>query len=240
MGGEKMSFISLEKVSRSYQMGEILVHAVEDISFQLEKGDFTLILGPSGGGKTTILNLLGGIDSCSSGTIHVGGKEITDFNSKQLTSYRRRDVGFVFQQYHLLPKLTALENVEIATKVAVAPLQERDILDRLGLKDRRNHFPSQLSGGEQQRVAIARALAKKPKLLLCDEPTAALDEETSKHILQILQEIAHLYDITVVLISHDKSFVPLADKVIYLKDGSIEKIIENDSPVLAKDLSPKV
>ncbi len=231
-----MPFVTLEQVSRTYKMGEISINAVENVSFQLEKGDFTVIVGPSGGGKTTILNLLGGMDRCSQGKIVINGQDISQMSDKELTAYRRREVGVVFQHYHLLPKLTALENVEIATKVAVAPLQERDMLDRMGLKERRHHFPSQLSGGEQQRVAIARALAKKPKLLLCDEPTGALDWENSKNVLRILQETAHLYDITVVFITHDEGFSSLADQVIYLKDGKIEKIMENPNPILAKDL----
>lgn len=231
-----MAYVSLQNVSRSYQLGEITTRAVENISFELVKGDFAIIEGVSGGGKTTILNLLGGIDRCDTGTITVDGVNISDFSEKELTVYRRREVGFVFQNYNLLPKLTALENVKIATKVTVAPLYERDMLDRVGLKERRYHFPAQLSGGEQQRVAIARALAKRPKLLLCDEPTAALDWETGKMILQLLQETAHLYDMTVVLITHNASLLPLADQVIHLKNGTVHHISENPHPMLVSQL----
>lgn len=231
-----MGFISVKNISKSYQLGEIPLPAVENISFELVKGDFAMIVGPSGGGKTTILNLLGGMDQCDSGEIAVDGEKITDFSRNKLTTYRRKDVGFVFQFYNLLPNLTALENVEIATKVAVLPLYERDMLDRVGLENRRNHFPAQLSGGEQQRVAIARALAKKPKLLLCDEPTGALDSETGAKILEILQETAHLYDITVVMITHNLELIPLADQVISIKNGKLESIVENTAPMLVKDL----
>ncbi len=231
-----MAYVTMEGVSRQYQIGEITTRAIENVSFQLVKGDFTIIEGVSGGGKTTILNILGGIDRCDQGKLVVDGKEISSFTEKQLTVYRRRDVGFVFQNYNLLPKLTALENVKIATKVSVAPLYERDMLDRVGLKERRHHFPAQLSGGEQQRVAIARALAKRPKLLLCDEPTAALDWETGKMVLQLLQETAHLYDMTVVLITHNPSFIPLADQVVHLKGGTVEKITENPHPMLVSQL----
>ncbi len=231
-----MAYISLERVSRAYQVGAVVTRAVENVSFQLVKGDFAMIVGPSGGGKTTILNLLGGIDRCDTGKIVVDGQEITACGEKELTRYRRLQLGFIFQNYNLLPKLTALENVEIATKVSVAPLYGRDMLDRVGLQERRHHFPAQLSGGEQQRVAIARALAKKPKLLLCDEPTAALDWETGKIILQLLQEVAHLYDITVVFITHNPRLTVLADQVIYLRDGRVEEIQYNDTPTLAVDL----
>lgn len=231
-----MPYVTMEGVSRQYQIGQITTRAIENISFQLEKGDFAIIEGASGGGKTTILNLLGGIDRCDRGKIVVDGKEISSFSEKQLTGYRRREVGFVFQNYNLLPKLTALENVKIATKVPVAPLYERDMLDRMGLKERRNHFPAQLSGGEQQRVAIARALAKRPKLLLCDEPTAALDWETGKMVLQLLQETAHLYDMTVVLITHNPNFIPLADQVVHLKGGTVEKITTTTTPMLVSQL----
>ncbi len=232
-----MSYISVEQVSKSYQMGYIETIALNKVSFQLVKGDFTLIVGPSGGGKSTILNLLGGMDRCTRGKIFVDREEITAMSEKELCRFRRQEVGFVFQFYNLMPNLTALENVEIATKVAVAPLYERDMLDRVGLKERRHHFPAQLSGGEQQRVAIARALAKKPKILLCDEPTGALDSETGKSILQLLQETAHLYEMTVVVITHNQSLVPLADRVIYMKNGGIDQIVENRNPTLARSMS---
>lgn len=231
-----MSYISVEKVKKSYQMGDLTIDAVEDVSFHLVKGDFAMIVGPSGGGKSTILNLLGGMDSCDSGRIVVDGEELTAMNTAQLCRFRRHEVGFVFQFYNLMPNLTALENVEIATKVAVAPLYERDMLDRVGLKERRHHFPSQMSGGEQQRVAIARALAKKPKILLCDEPTGALDSETGRNVLQVLQELAHMYDMTVVLITHNMALTPLADQVIYMKNGTVDHIEENPNPTLVADL----
>lgn len=231
-----MAYISVKNVSKKYKMGDVPIPAVENISFDLVKGDLAMIVGPSGGGKTTILNLLGGMDHCDQGKIVVDGDVITDMTEKQRCLYRRREVGFVFQFYNLMPNLTALENVEIATKVAIAPLYERDMLDRVGLQDRRNHFPSQLSGGEQQRVAIARALAKKPKILLCDEPTGALDSETGKKILELLQETAHLYDMTVIIITHNLALTPLADQVIHIKNGTVEKMLHNPNPTLAKDL----
>lgn len=232
-----MAFVTVENVSKEYKMGDIPIPAVKNISFQLVKGDLAMIVGPSGGGKTTILNLLGGMDRCDQGKIVVDGDNISKMTEKQRVTYRRHEIGFVFQFYNLMPNLTALENVEIATKVAVEPLYERDMLDRVGLKDRRHHFPSQLSGGEQQRVAIARALAKKPKLLLCDEPTGALDSETGKKILELLQETAHLYDMTVVLITHNLALTPLADQIIHIKNGQVEQIVHNEKPVLACDLT---
>ncbi len=232
-----MAYVSMENVSKKYKMGDVPIPAVKDISFQLVKGDLAMIVGPSGGGKTTILNLLGGMDTTDSGKIMVDGKNVTKMSEKGRSTFRRQDVGFVFQFYNLMPNLTALENVEIATKVAIAPLYGRDMLDRVGLKERRHHFPSQMSGGEQQRVAIARALAKKPKLLLCDEPTGALDSETGKKILELLQETAHLYDMTVVIITHNLALTPLADKVIHIKNGSVLRIEDNPHPTLAVDLT---
>lgn len=231
-----MSYIKVENLNKFYKMGEIQVEALKNVSFELVKGDMAVIVGPSGGGKTTLLNLLGGMDTCENGCILVGNQKITSMTTKELTLYRRRDVGFVFQFYQLMQNLTALENIEIATKVTTEPLYGRDMLDRVGLQERRNHFPSQLSGGEQQRVAIARALAKKPKLLLCDEPTGALDSETGKEILKLLQETAHLYDMTVVMITHNLALTPLADVVIHMKNGGIEKMEQNANPTLAKDL----
>lgn len=231
-----MSYISVENVSKKYKMGEVPIPAVKNISFNLVRGDLAMIVGPSGGGKTTILNLLGGMDSCDKGKIVVDQDIVTEMSERQRCAYRRQDVGFVFQFYNLMPNLTALENVEIATKVAVEPLYERDMLDRVGLRDRRDHFPAQMSGGEQQRVAIARALAKKPKLLLCDEPTGALDSETGKKILELLQETAHLYDMTVVIITHNLALTPLADQVIHIKNGEVERIEHNEKPTLAVDL----
>lgn len=231
-----MSYIMLENVSKSYQMGEVTVKALEKVNLSLEQGDVAMVVGPSGGGKTTLLNLLGGLDSCDVGKILVDGKDVCQMNRKQLTMYRRKDVGFVFQFYQLMENLTAIENIEIATKVVKEPLYGRDMLERVGLLERQHHFPSQLSGGEQQRVSIARALAKKPKILLCDEPTGALDSETGKDVLGFLQETAHFYDMTVLIITHNMELTPLADKVIYMKDGTIDHIKENSSPLLARDL----
>lgn len=232
-----MSYVVMKNVSKKYKMGDVPIPAVKNISFELVKGDLAMIVGPSGGGKTTILNLLGGMDTTDGGKILVDGKNVTEMSEKGRSTFRRHEVGFVFQFYNLMPNLTALENVEIATKVAVEPLYGRDMLDRVGLKERRHHFPSQMSGGEQQRVAIARALAKKPKLLLCDEPTGALDSETGKIILELLQETAHLYDMTVVIITHNLALTPLADKVIHIKNGEVERMEENPRPTLAVDLS---
>lgn len=232
-----MPYISVKQLCKTYKMGNIPINAVENLSFELVKGDLAMIVGPSGGGKTTVLNLLGGMDACDSGKILVDGKDIAKMTEKQRSTYRRHEVGFVFQFYNLMPNLTALENVKIATKVATAPLYERDMLERVGLRERCDHFPAQLSGGEQQRVAIARALAKKPKLLLCDEPTGALDSETGKKVLKLLQETAHLYDMTVIIITHNLALTPLADQVIHMKNGGVERIEHNEHPTLVKDLS---
>lgn len=232
-----MSYISVENISKSYTVGEITVNAVENVSFNLVRGDMAMIVGPSGGGKTTLLNLLGGMDTCDQGKIVIDGKNITAMNRKRLTLYRRQEVGFVFQFYQLMQNLTSIENIEIATRVVKEPLYGRDMLERVGLRHREHHFPAQLSGGEQQRVSIARALAKKPKLLLCDEPTGALDSETGKSVLQFLQETAHLYDMTVIIITHNLALTPLADQVLYMKNGQIEGIEHNDQPTLVKDLS---
>ena len=228
-----MSYISLEHVVKRYQMGEVTITAVNDISFTIEKGEFVIVVGPSGAGKTTVLNILGGMDSCTEGTITVDGQEISGYSARQLTTYRRYDIGFVFQFYNLVQNLTALENVELAAQICRDPLPARDVLVHVGLADRLDNFPAQLSGGEQQRVAIARALAKNPKLLLCDEPTGALDYVTGKQILKLLQDTCRQQGMTVVVITHNTAIAPMADKVIHLKNGRVDRIdrIERPTPV---------
>lgn len=225
-----MSFITLEHVVKEYQMGEIVIKAVEDISFNIEKGEFAIIVGPSGAGKTTVLNLLGGMDSTTSGSITVDGALISGYNKKELTNYRRYDIGFVFQFYNLLQNLTALENVELAVQICRNPLKPAQVLQDVGLADRMNNFPAQLSGGEQQRVAIARALAKNPKLLLCDEPTGALDYVTGKAILKLLQDSCRLHGVTVVVITHNTALTPMADRVIHIKNGRVAAMEQNTNP----------
>ncbi len=231
-----MSFITLEHVVKEYQMGEIVIKAVEDISFNIEKGEFAIIVGPSGAGKTTVLNLLGGMDSTTSGTITVDGALISGYNKKELTNYRRYDIGFVFQFYNLLQNLTALENVELAVQICRNPLEPAQVLQDVGLADRMNNFPAQLSGGEQQRVAIARALAKNPKLLLCDEPTGALDYVTGKAILKLLQDSCRLHGVTVVVITHNTALTPMADRVIHIKNGRVAAMEQNTNPTPVEQL----
>ena len=228
-----MSYISLEHVVKRYQMGEVTITAVDDISFDIEKGEFVIVVGPSGAGKTTVLNILGGMDSCTEGTITVDGQEISGYGPKQLTTYRRYDIGFVFQFYNLVQNLTALENVELAAQICDDPLDAREVLEHVGLGHRLDNFPAQLSGGEQQRVAIARALAKNPKLLLCDEPTGALDYVTGKQILKLLQDTCRQQGMTVVVITHNTAIAPMADKVIHIKNGKVDGIdrIERPTPV---------
>ncbi|MGF7399209.1 ABC transporter ATP-binding protein [Thermoanaerobacterium thermosaccharolyticum] len=225
------SFVEVKNISKRYKMGEITITAVSGVSFNIEKGEFTVIVGESGAGKTTILNMLGGMDTCDEGQIIVDGNEISKYNQRQLTAYRRKDIGFVFQFYNLVPNLTALENVELATDICDNPMDPVEVLKDVGLSERLNNFPSQLSGGEQQRVAIARALAKNPKLLLCDEPTGALDYKTGRAILKLLHETCRRLGMTVIIITHNKAITPMADKVISLKNGSVENIVANDSPV---------
>ena len=225
-----MSYISLEHVVKRYQMGEVTITAVNDISFTIEKGEFVIVVGPSGAGKTTVLNILGGMDSCTEGTITVDGQEISGYSARQLTTYRRYDIGFVFQFYNLVQNLTALENVELAAQICRDPLPARDVLVHVGLADRLDNFPAQLSGGEQQRVAIARALAKNPKLLLCDEPTGALDYVTGKSILKLLQDTCRLRGMTVVVITHNTALTPMADRVIHIKNGTVEAMERNEHP----------
>ena len=226
-----MSYISFADVRKEYKMGEVIIKAVDGVTFDIEKGEFAIIVGPSGAGKTTVLNMLGGMDACSGGTITVDGARVSDYSARQLTAYRRHDIGFVFQFYNLVQNLTALENVELAAQICDDPMAAVSVLEHVGLGHRLNNFPAQLSGGEQQRVAIARALAKNPKLLLCDEPTGALDYITGKQILKLLQDTCRQHGMTVVVITHNTALTPMADRVIHIKNGRVEKIIENEHPV---------
>lgn len=226
-----MSFIVFDKVKKEYKTGLVVVKAADEICFEIEKGEFSVVVGPSGAGKTTVLNMLGGMDSCDGGRIIVDSTDISSFNSKQLTTYRRNDIGFVFQFYNLVPNLTALENVELASQICSKPLDAAVTLAEVGLEDRTNNFPAQLSGGEQQRVAIARALAKNPKLLLCDEPTGALDDTTGKVILSLLQKTCRERGMTVIVITHNHAITPMADRVISIRNGKADKILLNNTPV---------
>lgn len=231
-----MSFIEFKNVDKIYHMGDTIVKANDDVNFTIDEGEFVVVVGPSGAGKTTILNILGGMDTISSGSVKVGDKVISSFNEKQLTLYRREDVGFVFQFYNLMPHLTAKENVELANEIVKKPLNTEETLIKVGLKDRMNNFPSQLSGGEQQRVAIARAIAKNPAILLCDEPTGALDYETGKQILKLLKEVSTTYKKTVIIVTHNSAFTKLADKVIKIRNGHIVKESKNENPMSIDDL----
>ena len=222
-----MSYIEFKNIVKEYKMGEVTIKALDNTNFEIEKGELVVIVGPSGAGKTTALNILGGMDTATSGQVFVDGKEISKLNNKQLTSYRRNDIGFVFQFYNLVQNLTAKENVELATQLCSDALDVNEILDKVGLESRKDNFPAQLSGGEQQRVAIARAIAKNPKLLLCDEPTGALDYKTGKSILKLLQDMSRKEKMTVVIITHNGAIAPMADKVIHFKNGTAEKIEEN-------------
>ncbi len=226
-------FVTFENVSKVYRMGEVSIRAVDHISFSINKGEFVVIVGPSGAGKTTVLNMLGGMDSASEGTITVDGALISDYSPRQLTTYRRYDIGFVFQFYNLVQNLTALENVELASQICKDPLDAATVLSEVGLSERRNNFPAQLSGGEQQRVAIARALAKNPKLLLCDEPTGALDYQTGKAILKLLQDTCRQKGVTVIVITHNSALTPMADRVIRIKNGTVaeETLCAHPTPV---------
>lgn len=225
-----MSFISLEHVVKRYQMGEVVITAVRDISFEIEKGEFCIIVGPSGAGKTTVLNILGGMDECDEGTILVDGQRVSDYSQKELTTYRRYDIGFVFQFYNLVQNLTALENVELAAQICRNPLDAADVLKHVGLAERMDNFPGQLSGGEQQRVAIARALAKNPKILLCDEPTGALDYKTGKQVLELLQDTCRKKGRTVIVITHNSALAAMADRVIRINSGRVIEITRNPDP----------
>lgn len=226
-----MSYIKFENVVKEYRMGEVVIHALNNTNFEIEKGELVVVVGPSGAGKTTALNILGGMDTATSGRVLIDGKEITHLKAKELTKYRREDIGFVFQFYNLVQNLTALENVELATEICKKPLDPKKIMEKVGLKERMKNFPSQLSGGEQQRVAIARAIAKNPKILLCDEPTGALDYNTGKQILQLLQDTARKEKMTVIIITHNGAIAPMADKIIHFKNGTAEQVIQNENPI---------
>ena len=225
-----MSYIEFEKITKVYQVGEQSIKAVDEASFVVEKGEFAIILGASGAGKTTALNILGGMDVATSGRLIVDGRDVTKYDKKQLTGYRRTDIGFVFQFYNLVPNLTALENVELAAQVCKDSLDASETLDKVGLADRKGNFPAQLSGGEQQRVSIARALAKNPKLLLCDEPTGALDYATGRQILKLLQDTCRKEGITIVLITHNSALAPMADRLIRFRSGKVVEMEMNENP----------
>ncbi len=225
------TFVKLENITKIYHMGEVEIRAVDGIDFSIQKGEFVVIVGPSGAGKTTVLNILGGMDTASGGRITVDGQDITKYSERQLTGYRRDDIGFVFQFYNLIPNLTALENVEMALQICRNPLDARAVLKEVGLEERMDNFPAQLSGGEQQRVSIARALAKNPKLLLCDEPTGALDYNTGKAILKLLQEMCREKGMTVIVITHNSVLAPMADRLIKIKNGKVSSMKVNENPI---------
>ena len=229
-----MAFVEFRDVLKVYRMGEVEVAAVDGMTFDIERGELVVVVGPSGAGKTTLLNMLGGMDACSSGTIMLDGREISAFSEKELTYYRRYDIGFLFQFYNLVQNLTALENVELASQICKDPLDAGTVLKQVGLGHRLDNFPAQLSGGEQQRVAIARALAKNPKLLLCDEPTGALDYRTGKAILKLLQDTCFDTGKTVVLITHNSAFTAIADRVIHIREGRVAGVEVNEAPVSAE------
>jgi len=229
-----MAFVEFKDVRKIYTMGEVQVAAVDGMSFEIEQGELVVVVGPSGSGKTTLLNMMGGMDSCTSGSIMLDGARVDQFDEKQLTDYRRYDIGFVFQFYNLVQNLTALENVELASQICRNPLPPADVLAQVGLAHRMDNFPAQLSGGEQQRVAIARAIAKNPKLLLCDEPTGALDYKTGKAILKLLQDTCRETGRTVVLITHNSAFCAIADRVIHVKEGKVERMELNAHPQAAE------
>ncbi len=225
-----MAFVEFQNVGKTYQMGEVSINALHDASFEVEQGELVVIVGPSGAGKTTLLNILGGMDTLTTGRVYLDGREISALTRKQLTEYRRHDVGFVFQFYNLIGNLTALENVELANQICREPLDAAQVLKDVGLESRMKNFPSQLSGGEQQRVAIARALAKNPKLLLCDEPTGALDYQTGKAILQLLQDTARRTGMTVIIITHNSALTAMADRVIQVRSGTVSAMQMNEHP----------
>ena len=235
-GSDILSYIELKDVVKEYKMGEIVIKALDCTSFTIEKGELVVIVGPSGAGKTTALNILGGMDEVTSGSVVVDGKEINHLKHKGLIQYRREDIGFVFQFYNLVQNLTAIENVELATQICKNSLEPKEVLEQVGLAERMNNFPSQLSGGEQQRVAIARAIAKNPKLLLCDEPTGALDYKTGKQILRLLQDTCRKNKMTVLIITHNSAIAPMADKVIHFKNGTVSDIQINSNPISIEDI----
>lgn len=231
-----MSYIEFKNVCKDYKMGEVIIHALSNANLSIEKGELVVIVGPSGAGKTTALNILGGMDNATSGRVIVDNKEISSLKNRDLIKYRREDIGFVFQFYNLVQNLTAIENVELATQICKKPLNPEQVMEKVGLADRKNNFPSQLSGGEQQRVAIARAIAKNPKLLLCDEPTGALDYKTGKQILKLLQDMSRKENMTVIIITHNGAIAPMADKVIKFKNGTAEDMIINENPTPIEEI----
>ncbi len=230
------NYVQLKDVYKIYQMGKVEIHAVDGIEFSVDKGEFVVVVGPSGAGKTTLLNILGGMDTVTKGQVLVDGKDIARYSQRQLTAYRRDDIGFVFQFYNLIPNLTALENVELALQICKHPLNAKSVLEEVGLGKRLKNFPAQLSGGEQQRVSIARALAKNPKLLLCDEPTGALDYQTGKAILKLLQDMCREKGMTVIVITHNSAIAPMADRVIQIKNGKVASMKKNEQPVSVMDI----
>ena len=236
MGNLQNSYVKLDKVSKIYKMGEVEIRAVDNISFEISKGEFVVVVGPSGAGKTTVLNILGGMDTATKGNVFVDGSNIAKYNNRQLTAYRRDDIGFVFQFYNLVPNLTALENVELAMQICKNPLDAKKVLCEVGLEDRMGNFPAQLSGGEQQRVSIARDLAKNPKLLLCDEPTGALDYQTGKAILKLLQDMCREKGMTVIVITHNSALTPMADRVIHIKNGTVSAMELNTDPTPVEEI----
>ena len=231
-----MSYIEFKNVCKDYKMGEVIIHALSNANLSIEKGELVVIVGPSGAGKTTALNILGGMDNATSGRVIVDNKEISRLKNRELIKYRREDIGFVFQFYNLVQNLTAIENVELATQICKKSLNPEQVMEKVGLAERKNNFPSQLSGGEQQRVAIARAIAKNPKLLLCDEPTGALDYKTGKQILKLLQDMSRKEKMTVIIITHNGAIAPMADKVIKFKNGTAEDMIINENPTPIEEI----
>ena len=231
-----MSYIEFKNVCKDYKMGEVIIHALSNANLSIEKGELVVIVGPSGAGKTTALNILGGMDNATSGRVIVDSKEISRLKNRDLIKYRREDIGFVFQFYNLVQNLTAIENVELATQICKKSLNPEQVMEKVGLAERKNNFPSQLSGGEQQRVAIARAIAKNPKLLLCDEPTGALDYKTGKQILKLLQDMSRKENMTVIIITHNGAIAPMADKVIKFKNGTAEDMIINENPTPIEEI----
>ena len=230
------SYVEFKNVKKVYKMGEVSIEALRDVSFEIEKGEICVIVGASGAGKTTLLNILGGMDTLTSGSVTLEGKDISAYSQRELTSYRRYDVGFVFQFYNLVQNLTALENVELAAQLCKDPMEPDKVLDMVGLSDRKANFPAQLSGGEQQRVAIARALAKNPKLMLCDEPTGALDYNTGKSVLKLLQDCSRINGMTVVIITHNQALTDMADRVISVKSGTITNVTLNEHPIPIEEI----
>ena len=231
-----MSYIEFKNVCKDYKMGEVIIHALSNANLSIEKRELVVIVGPSGAGKTTALNILGGMDNATSGRVIVDNKEISRLKNRDLIKYRREDIGFVFQFYNLVQNLTAIENVELATQICKKSLNPEQVMEKVGLAERKNNFPSQLSGGEQQRVAIARAIAKNPKLLLCDEPTGALDYKTGKQILKLLQDMSRKENMTVIIITHNGAIAPMADKVIKFKNGTAEDMIINENPTPIEEI----